>query len=443
MERSNGLPKNWITKAIGEVCEFEYGKGLTKKNRDELGKYNVYGSNGVVGKHSEFLIDDPSVIVGRKGAAGEVHLALTPFWPIDTTYFVRNPDGFDLKFFYYQLKTLRLSSLDTSTAIPGLNRNDAYKKSVVIPPIQEQKRIVAKIEELFSELDAGVESLKKAQQQLKTYRQSVLKSAFEGKLTTSWRLSENGPRDTGALLQIIETEREETSKATGVRQRQVPQITNDETDKLGNIAEEWRWVRPDQIAAPEKYALGIGPFGSNLKVSDYTSDGCPLVFVKNITRNDFALDEKYVSPAKYTELIAHSVKPLDIVVTKMGDPPGDSAIYPENAPPGIITSDCLKFRVWDKHADRKFYRYCIESVLVKKQLGLITKGVAQKKISLDRFRSICLPFTSLNEQKRVVEEIESRLSVSDKLGSTIEQEVTQAEALRQSILKQAFEGKLI
>ena len=93
---------------------FEYGKALVKSNRNENGDYEVYGSNGIVGKHSEFLINEPCLIVGRKGAAGEVHLSLKPSWPIDTTYFVKRPAVFDLKFLYFQLKTLRLSSLEKS-----------------------------------------------------------------------------------------------------------------------------------------------------------------------------------------------------------------------------------------------------------------------------------------------------------------------------------------
>ena len=127
----------------------------------------------------------------------------------------------------------------------------------------------------------------------------------------------------------------------------------------------------------------------------------------------------------------------------MGDPPGDCDVYSQGRKKGIITSDCLKFRVWDDFVNRKFYKYCINSNLIKKQLGLITKGVAQKKISLERFKSLKFPLPSLEEQEEIVQEIESRLSICDQLEATIIENLQKAEALRQSILKQAFEGKLV
>ena len=93
----------------------------------------------------------------------------------------------DLRYSYYFLTSLRLDQFDRSTAIPGLNRDDAYELVVLLPPLAEQRRIVAKIEELFSELDKGVENLEKVREQLKVYRQAVLKHAFEGNLTARWR----------------------------------------------------------------------------------------------------------------------------------------------------------------------------------------------------------------------------------------------------------------
>jgi len=106
------------------------------------------------------------------------------------------------------LKSLRLHQYDKLTAIPGLNRNDAYRLNVAIPSFTEQERIVEKIEELFSDLDQGIENLKTAQKQLKVYRQAVLKWAFEGKLTEEWRKRQSTLKTGEALLAQIKTERE-------------------------------------------------------------------------------------------------------------------------------------------------------------------------------------------------------------------------------------------
>ena len=104
--------------------------------------------------------------------------------------------------------------------------------------------------------------------------------------------------------------------------------------------------------------------------------------MRNITRNNFSLGLRFIEPQKSEELKAHSVEALDIVITKMGDPPGDCQIYPAGSPKAVLTADCLKLRVWPDFIEREFIKFCIWSNHIKKQLGLITKGVAQKKLAL-------------------------------------------------------------
>src|SRR6185503_3188830 len=99
-ENGRSLPDGWERKTVGDIVTFEYGKGLTKSNRDPNGKVPVYGSNGIVGYHSSALIDKPCLIVGRKGAAGEVHKSEIPCWAIDTTYYVIPPENANLSFLY-------------------------------------------------------------------------------------------------------------------------------------------------------------------------------------------------------------------------------------------------------------------------------------------------------------------------------------------------------
>ncbi|MDZ7763789.1 MAG: restriction endonuclease subunit S [Melioribacteraceae bacterium] len=90
------LPQNWSWVKLGDVCEFVYGKGLPKRNRNEQGSFPVYGSNGIVGFHDSYLIEGPCLIVGRKGAAGEVHISNKNCWPIDTTYYIQPNEKYSL-----------------------------------------------------------------------------------------------------------------------------------------------------------------------------------------------------------------------------------------------------------------------------------------------------------------------------------------------------------
>jgi len=446
------LPKTWELRPLEEVCTIIMGTSPPSStyNSDGNGLPFFQGKADFTDLHPvarkwctspERIAEPQDILLSVRAPVGAVNVADEKSCIGRGLAALRYSNH---KFLFYYLLGIKeeLDRKGTGTTFKAISAGTVKEIQLPLPPSGEQERIVAKIEELFSELDAGVESLKKAQTQLKTYRQAVLKQAFEGKLFVPQDRPKWQSADVSSNVAKMKKDRECELEKAGIRSRQSSPVSV-ASETLGELAEGWVWVRPDDISAPEKYALGIGPFGSNLKVSDYRERGVPLVFVKNVTRNDFNRDVKFIDNAKFEELIAHSVKPLDLVITKMGDPPGDCEIYPETAPPAVITSDCLKFRIWDKYANRKFYRYCIESQMIRKQLGVITKGVAQKKISLDRFRSIFLPFTTKEEQDLVVEEIESHLSVCDKLEETIAASLKQSEALRQSILKQAFGGKLV
>lgn len=378
-------------------------------------------------------------------------------------------------FWYFLRQSVRRTARRNMTGSAGQLRVPIqYLRTVAVPlpPLVLQRAIVAKIEALLSELDKGVEQLQAVARQLKRYRQAVLKNAFEGKLSAEWRAKQHAAgvlHSAEDLMKQISVQRDaryeqqladwkrgvEDWEAAGaestdrkkprkpVKPKGLPPLTAKQLAALPNLPAGWVWCRPTEVCSPDEHALGIGPFGSNLKVSDYTDLGVPLIFVRNITRKEFGSFDKYVSVAKAESLRPHQVLPLDILITKMGDPPGDVAIYPEACPPAVLTADCVKFRCWVEFVSRSFMATAIESDVVRRQLGLITKGVAQKKISLSRFKTICIPLPCRNEQDEIAQEIDSRFSVLDELETAVTAGLKQAEALRESILKKAFEGRLL
>jgi type I restriction enzyme S subunit len=122
------LPDGWISATIGDILNLEYGRSLPNKQRKSDGKYPVYGSNGIVGYHNDFLVKGPVIIIGRKGSVGTVHIEKGECWPIDTTYYINALDSINTNFIFYLLRSLNLNRLDSSTAIPGINRNNIYEK---------------------------------------------------------------------------------------------------------------------------------------------------------------------------------------------------------------------------------------------------------------------------------------------------------------------------
>ncbi|MEP7121596.1 MAG: restriction endonuclease subunit S [Byssovorax sp.] len=205
----------------------------------------------------------------------------------------------------------------------------------------------------------------------------------------------------------------------------------------------WHGTTPAELAAAPGGSLGIGPFGSSLKVSDYRSSGVPLVFVRDIRRGHFGgPGTRFISPAKAIELAAHGVRPGDLLLTKMGDPPGDTAVYPANRPLGIITADAIKLTPDPALTTAEFLAQLFRAPAVR---GLIlgeTRGVATQKLSLKRFRTIALPLPPLAEQRRIVDRLGALDAVSRRARVALDAVPPLLETFRKAVLASAFRGAL-
>ncbi len=176
------MKTEWQTKKLGDVLKLEYGKPLPKSKRIMGGKYPVYGANGEKTRSNDYFYNKPSIIVGRKGSAGELNLTEEKFWPLDVTYFVTFDERkYDLKFLYDLLITLELPRLAKGVK-PGLNRNEVYSIEVDIPILSEQKRIVKKLDALSTETKKLEEIYEQKLADLEELKKSILSKAFTGEL---------------------------------------------------------------------------------------------------------------------------------------------------------------------------------------------------------------------------------------------------------------------
>ena len=189
------MKDKWDYTTIGEFSAFVYGKSLPKQRRNALGDIPVFGSNGIVGYHDTALTDGPTVIIGRKGTVGAVHYSPGPCWPIDTTFFVTGKDANLLRFTYYALKTLDLESMNTDSAVPGLNRNAAHARDLWVPLESEQRAIA----HILGTLDDKIELNRRMNETLEEMARAIFKSWFvdfdpvRAKMDGSWRRGESLP----------------------------------------------------------------------------------------------------------------------------------------------------------------------------------------------------------------------------------------------------------
>ncbi|MDD5165438.1 MAG: restriction endonuclease subunit S [Candidatus Pacebacteria bacterium] len=173
------MKTNWQTKKIGEILKLEYGKPLPKEKRSLEGKHPVYGANGEKDRSNDFYFDKPSIIVGRKGSAGELTLVKEKFWPLDVTYFVTFDDKkYDLTFLYHLLETLELTKLAKGVK-PGINRNEVYAIEVNVPPLPEQERIIKILDEAFEKLEKAKQNAENNLSNSKELFESYTKNVFK------------------------------------------------------------------------------------------------------------------------------------------------------------------------------------------------------------------------------------------------------------------------
>ena len=342
-------------------------------------------------------------------------------------------------FYYFVQTAFRKDAQNNMTGSAGqLRVSTIFFKSVLIPipPFPEQQAIVAKLEQLFSELDNGIACLKKAQEQLKVYRQAVLKQAFEGELTKAWREQQTSLPSAQELLETIKAEREQAARLQGKKLKPVIPLTQTELDDLPELPDEWGWQFLEDIT---------------LEITDGDHQpppkaikGVPFITISNIdkTRNtiDFA-SSFYVSDQYYSSLKEHrKPRKRDILYTVTGS----------FGIPVLIDFD--KPFSFQRHIGLirpafqvvpKWLYYLLQTNHVFIQAQNAATGTAQKTVALNSLRKFRVPFCVPQEQSQIVQEIETRLSVCDNMEATIKESREKAEALRQSILKQAFEVKLL
>ena len=180
------MKQQWEEKIVGDILKLEYGKPLDVSARKADGRYPVYGANGEKERTDKFYCDRPSIIVGRKGSAGEVNLTEDRFWPLDVTYYVTFDDNrYDVRFLYYLLITLDLTKLAKGVK-PGVNRNDVYSQATRVPHLAEQQRIVGLLDNAFEGLATAKANAEKNLENARALFESYLQSVF-ARRSEAWK----------------------------------------------------------------------------------------------------------------------------------------------------------------------------------------------------------------------------------------------------------------
>jgi type I restriction enzyme S subunit len=356
----------------------------------------------------------------------------------------------------------KIESYQKGSTRKRVSRGNLAKIRFPIPPIKQQYQIVATIEELFSELDNGIKNLKIARDQIEVYKHAVIQFAFEGKLTEQWRnaqgeqlnnadellavikekLQEQYQKDLKEWKQAVEAWQEAGKKGVKPHKPQkpkyLPDITKQELVKLPLLPYKWCWVKLSFIAEN----IQIGPFGSLLHKSDYITNGTPLINPSHIKNQRIFPDwDLSVSPEKLSELSNFIMRNGDIVIGRRGEM-GRCAVVTQKEDGFLCGTGSLFIRLIPEN-NSDFYCYVLSSQRVKDFLSDQSIGTTMQNLNQEIIHNVPIPLCTFSEQQKIVEEIESKMTLISELENIIEENLQKAEVLRQSILKKAFSGHLV
>ncbi|MGB6563894.1 MAG: restriction endonuclease subunit S [Candidatus Binataceae bacterium] len=373
-------PASWKDKSVGEVLRLEYGKPLENAARKPNGKYPVYGANGEKDRSDKFYFGKPSIIVGRKGSAGEITLTAEKFWPLDVTYFVTFDEGqYDLSFLYHLLTTLDLPSLAKGVK-PGINRNEVYSQVAKIPSLPEQRRIVGIIDEAFAGIAAAKTNAEKNLQNARALFESHLQSVFS-------------QRGDGWV-----------------------------EEPIGDVAE----VFDGPHATPK--TVDTGPVF--LGISALQDGRINLGETRHVTPEDFKRWTRRVRPQ------------ADDVVFSYETRLGQAAIIPSNLQCCLGRRMGL-VRVDRKRLDPRFFVYQYISAPFREFLASRTvRGATVDRIPLKEFPSFPIYLPRSDEQELMADQLETLRDETEHLESIYRGKLLALDALKKSLLHQAFTGQL-
>jgi type I restriction enzyme S subunit len=386
----SALPAGWADARLPDVADV-LDSMRVPVNRTERAKrpgpVPYYGATGQVGWIDNALFNEELCLIGEDGAPfldkrkPKAYLIHGPAWVNNHAHVLRaRAEITSHAFLKYLLDWTDYSRFVNGTTRLKLTKAALAQIPVALPPLAEQRRIVAAVEEQSSRVDAAETALETALRRLVRHREAVLDEAFRS--------------------------------PTPAR-------------KVGELA-----------------SLSDGPFGSNLKTSHYVEDGPRVVRLQNIGDGFFRDERAHITTEHFNRLVKHAVVPGDIVAASLGETAPRACLVPTWLGPAIVKADCIRIRP-NASVDASYLMWSLNSRPVRTQAAVRIKGIGRPRLGLGGIRELVVPLPPLAEQVQIVAEVEQQLSVIDAMRAAIESAQKRSAALRRSILERAFTGKLV
>lgn len=408
------IPESWEWVRLGELISIESGKGLTSKDMKE-GEIPVFGGNGITGYHNEALVNKETVVIGRVGFyCGSVHLTPKEAWVTDNAFITTFPDkSIDTKYLIYILRHMNLGKSHNATAQPVVSGKKIYPLLFPLPPLEEQHRIVAKIEKILPYIN----QYDKAYTKLETFnkkfpedmKKSILQMAMQGKLVE--QRPEEGTAD--ELYEQIVAEKAQLIKDGKIKKsKSLPEITEGEIPF--EIPSSWKFCYIDDIA----FVTKLAGFEYTKYIANNLSDnGIPLFKGKNVQNGKLIMEFESFIPEQVSDELPRSQINKKCLLTPYVGTIGNIAVF-EGDFKAHLGSNVGKIELFNNnklHILEEYVLYYLKSKYGYLELTKYKKATAQESISIEAIRNVIIPISPLEEQKRIVAKIEELLPYCDQL----------------------------
>lgn len=423
-KKKNGLlfAKHWEYAVIDDVAfiedhlrmpinNSERQRRIKNKKKDELFPY--YGATGQVGFIDDFITDDEYILIGEDGAPfldfsrTKAYEIKGKTWVNNHAHIVKTNRCFSQRFMLHYLNQFDYKDYVNGTTRLKLTQASLKRIPIPVPPLNEQYRIVEKIDELFSEVEHIEASLYDIKERLNFYWQTILHSSFCGNLSRDWRIEE----------------------------------TNNSLESPNSIYEipiEWRWtelgLHTDFIGA------GSTPKGGR---SIYSHSGIPFIRSQNVLHYSLNLDDVvYITNEINEKMYRTQTQINDVLLNITGASIGRCAYIPDNLMQANVNQHVCIIRT----KPALLYKYLslyLNSPAIQRLIQKWSSGATREALTLSQIRSIPIPICSLEEQGFIVSELESQHTILEHIRETLEKKISQIHMLKQSVLNKAFEGRLV
>lgn len=454
----NDYPEKWTKSRLGEICSKPQYGWTSKSSKDGKIKYirTTDISSGKINWESvpfcekepdsvdKYRIEQNDILVSRAGSVGiSYRIEEVPAEAVFASYLIRfKPIIIEPKFIEYFLKTdiywNSISEFTAGIAVPNVNATKLAELKIPIPPLNEQHRIVEKLDKLLAKVESAKARLERIPRLLKQFRQAVLSAAVSGELTKDWRKNNPDVEDAYVLLensiQSIKILLKGKYKEISLPEYPINEI----------IPSKWKYTFIQPLLNYERNGIKTGPFGSALKKSEHQQKGIPVVGIENIGEGKFNFGNKiFVTAEKAVQLNSFNVLPEEIIISRSGTV-GEVCVVPFDFGPALISTNLIRMALNRTVINPYFFTYLFQgSTLILNQIRELCKGSTRDFLNQTILKSLIFVLPPLKEQNEIIKRVEALFKTADQIEARYKKAKAHVDKLQQSILAKAFRGELV